>query len=95
MECPYLVTLESLDATSSLWSIVWVDASWRNQFPHLDGLVQTSRDEILSVWCKGDGIDGIFVAVGPLKALNKISRLGIPNTNALIERTSCDVFGVG
>ena len=50
----YLVPFEGLDASSTLWSSIGVGTAWCRKLPHLDSLIQTSRDKILSVGCKSN-----------------------------------------
>jgi len=90
-----LVTFESLDATSALWCIAWVLAAWCDELPHLDGLVQGARNEILSIWCESNGVDGILVSVWTLETLDEVTGGGIPDANALVKRSGCDILGVG
>lgn len=91
---PYLVSLKSLDASASLGTRVGMSTSWCNKLPHLDGLVQTSGNKILSVWCEGDGVNRVLVTVRAFQALNKISCGSIPDTNTLVERTSRNILGI-
>jgi hypothetical protein len=69
-------------------------SSWGNQLPHLDSLVQTSGDEILSVWCKGDGVDRVLVTIWTFQPLNKITTASVPNTHTLVQRSSSNKFGI-
>lgn len=91
----YLVSLESPDAPSTLRSGVGVSTSGCNKLPHLDRLVQTTRDEILSVWREGNGVDGILVAVWSFETLDEVAGGGIPDPDALVKRSSGDILRVG
>lgn len=88
------MSFESPDAASALGSVVGVSTSWGNEFPHLDSLVQTTRDEILSVRCEGNRVNGVLVTIWAFEALDKISSGSIPNANTLVERSGRHVLGV-
>lgn len=90
-----LMTFESLDATSALGCVAWVLTAWCDELPHLDGLVQGARNEILSVWCESNGVYGILVSVWTLETLDEVTGGGIPDANALVEGSGCDILGVG
>jgi hypothetical protein len=92
--CTYLVAFESPDATSAFGSVVRVSTSWCDEFPHLDGLVQTARNEILAVWCESNGVDRVLMTIWAFETLHKITSCSIPNANALVEGSSCDVLGI-
>lgn len=65
-----------------------------NELPHLDGLVQTSRHEIFSIWRKSDRVDTILVSIWSLETFNKVARNGIPYANTLVKRSCCDKLGI-
>lgn len=89
-----LVAFECLDAAAALRSVVGVATTWSDELPHLNCLVQTSRHEILSIGCKGHGIDGVLVAVWAFETLDKVASSGIPDTDALVERAGSDVLSI-
>ncbi len=84
------MSLESLEAPSALWSSLSVSVSWCHQLPHLDGLIQRSGDEILSVWSEGDRVDRVLVSVWAIQTLNKIPSGDVPNSDTLIKGSSSD-----
>jgi hypothetical protein len=90
----YLMSLKCSDASSTLRAGIGVSTSGCNKLPHLDGLVQTSRYEVLAIWCEGDGVNRVLVSIWALETLNKVASSSIPDTNALVERSSSDVFGI-
>lgn len=90
-----LVTLEGLDAAAPLGSVAGVLATRGHEFPHLDGLVQRTGDQILAVGRERNRVDGILVPVRTLEALDQVARGGIPDADTLVERSGCDVLGVG
>jgi hypothetical protein len=89
------VALKCLDTAAALGSGVGVSPSWCDEFPHLDCLVQGARYKILSVWCECDGVYGVLVAIWTFEALNEVAGSSVPDTDALVERTSCNKLGVG
>jgi hypothetical protein len=94
MSKTYLVSLESSDATSTFGSIVWVATPWCDKLPHLDGLVQTSGHEILSIWSECNRVDRVLVSIWTFKTLNKITRDSIPDSHALIEGSGGNELGI-
>ena len=89
------MTLESLDAATALRACVGVSTSGCHKLPHLDCLIQGTGYEVLPVWCECDRVDRVLVAVGTLEAFDEVASCGIPDTNALVERTRSDKLGVG
>ena len=60
------------------------------QFPHLDGLIETTTDQAVSRRRKSDRINAVFVAVFALETDNKLIGLNIPYADALVKRTGRD-----
>lgn len=91
---PHPVTLKSLDASATLGS--WVgQAAGCAQLPHLDRLIKTAADKISSIGRKRNTIHAVFVPVWALKTLQQVALVNVPNADALIERASRHVLGVG
>lgn len=88
------MTLERLDASSTLGALVG-KAAWGGELPHLDGLVQTATDEVLSIRRESHTIDAILVPIWPLEALNEISVSDIPDAHALVQGACGDILGIG
>lgn len=89
------VPFEGLDAAAAFGRVAWVLPAWCDELPHLDGFVETAGDEVFSVWCECDGVDGVFVSVWSFKALDEVSSGSIPYAHTLVERSGGDVFGIG
>lgn len=91
----HLVSLESADAFAALDAASRQKTPGRGEFPHLDGLVQTTRDKVTAVGCERDRVDTVLVSVGALETLHQVSCRRVPDTNALVERAGRNVVTVG
>lgn len=89
------MAFEGLDAAAAFGAGAGVAATGGDEFPHLNGLVQTTGYEILSVWCECNGIYGILVAVWAFKTLDEITSSSIPDSHTLVEGSRCNILGVG
>lgn len=93
-ESTYPVTFKCLDTPAALgWRVV--DAARRREFPHLDRLVQTATDQVTAVGRECHTVDTVLVSVWALQSLDQVALRNIPDTNALVKRTSGDVLGIG
>lgn len=90
----YPMAFKSLHATATLGALVRHSARG-GELPHLDGLVQTAADKVLSVGREGDTVDAILVSIGALETLDKEARVEVPNTNTFIQRSGRHILGVG
>ena len=90
----YPVTLEGLDASSTLGSLLG-NAARCGELPHLDSLVQATADEIAAVGRECHAVDAVLVAIGAFEALNNVAELHVPDADALVEGASSDVLGIG
>lgn len=86
----YLVAFESADALAS-WLRARDHARWSSQFPHLDGLVQTTADKFVASRSKRDRVDTVLVAKLTLQADDKLASIGIPDSDTLVERSSGNI----
>lgn len=89
------MTLESARASAALGTSARNQATWRRQLPHLDGLVQAARNEIMASRRESNGVNTVLVALGTFETLNEISSSCIPDPNAPVERSSSDVAAIG
>jgi len=81
----------ALAARRSRWDV----ARWGGEFPHLDGLVETTADQTISRRSEGDTIDAVPVALLTLEAHDEAARVGVPDTDALVKRSGCHEAAVG
>jgi hypothetical protein len=89
-----LVALECADALAA-GRVSGHEACGCGQLPHLDGLVERSRDESTARRSERNTINAVLVAFLTLEANDKRAALDVPNAHALVERTGCDVEVVG
>lgn len=84
------MTFEGLDATATLGPLVHLSLARRAQLPHLDSPIQTTTDKILAAGRKSNTIDTVLVAIGAFQALDEVTRLDVPNADALVQRSGGD-----
>ena len=91
-----LVSLEGLDALAALGldTSTVVEASVV-ELPHLDSLVKRTRNEVATIRRESNTVDTVLVALFAFGALDKNTRLGVPNADALIQATGSDEAVVG
>jgi hypothetical protein len=85
------VTLKSADALAARLVPAWDKAVVGRQLPHLDCLVQTATDKTVSRRSESHTIDAVLVAVLAFEAYDKLSSLDVPDADALVERSGCNV----
>ena len=88
------MTFECLDAFTALNRCVGGVPGCR-ELPHLDSLVQATTDQVPSVGREGHGVDTVLVPIRPLKALQKIPSVDVPDTYTLVQRAGRYVLGIG
>lgn len=89
------MSFEGLDASPALGAGAGVSAAGGDELPHLDRPVQTARHEISPVRRKCYRVHRVLVAVRTFKTLNEVAVGSIPHANALVERPSSNVLGIG
>ena len=91
-----LVSLECLDALAALGlDASTVVKSSIVELPHLDSLVKRTRNEVATIRRESNTVDTVLVALFAFGALDKNTRLGVPNADALIQATGSDEAVVG
>ena len=61
-----------------------------HQLPHFDSLVQTSTDQAVAVGRESDAVDAVGMAIGSFQSTNQVASRHTPDTDALVQRSSCD-----
>lgn len=65
------------------------------ELPELNGLVQTAANQVATIRGKRNGIDAVLVAIGALQAHDQSASGSVPNPDALIQGTRCNVVAIG
>lgn len=91
----HLVSFKSADTFAALDTAAWQKTSGRGELPHLDSLVQTTRDQVTPVGRECNRVDAVLVSIGALETLHQISGCRVPDANALVEGTGRNVVTVG
>lgn len=91
-----LVALEGLDtlATLGLATSAVVEAGVV-ELPHLDGLVERTRNEVTAIRRECNTVHAVVVALLALGTLNEHTSLGVPDTHALVQAACSDKTVVG
>lgn len=88
------MALKGADALAALDASAGVRAARNVQLPELDGLVETTRDQITAVGRERDRVHTVLVAIRALQALHQIAGGGVPDAHALVQRTRRDIVAV-
>lgn len=91
----YLVALEGADAFAALDAAVGVHASRNSELPELDGLVQTTADQVAAVGRKGNRVYAVLVAIWVLQTLDQVAGCRVPHTHTLVQRASRNIVAIG
>jgi hypothetical protein len=90
-----LVAFKGPNAFPALGSTAWQHPLLRRQLPHLDRLVETAADELVTVRREGHRVDAVFVALAAFEALDQVATGRVPHADTFIERSRGDVASVG
>lgn len=94
-EPTYLMTFEGSHAFAGLDTAVGIAASGNAELPKLDGLVETATDKVAAIGSEGDRVNAILVTLGVLQTFHQVAGGGIPDADALVQRTGGDVVAIG
>lgn len=86
-----LVTFKCADALAAWVVSAGNEAALSRQLPHLDGLVETTTDQTVARRSKSHTIHTVLVAMLAFQSDDKLASLNVPHTDALVERSRCDV----
>lgn len=81
-------------AFAGLDTAAGIAASGNAELPKLDGLVETATDEVAAIGSEGDRVNAILVTLGVLQTFHQVAGGGIPDADALVQRTGCDVVAI-